>query len=82
MTEVGVLEARNSLSALIKRAESGEEIVITSHGRPTVRLAPVENVPKRGSAEAILAAVASFRSVPLPSEEVEAWIQEERNSWE
>jgi prevent-host-death family protein len=34
MTEVGSFEAKNTLSALLDRAEHGEEIVITRHGRP------------------------------------------------
>jgi len=82
MTEVGVLEARNNLSSLIKRAESGEEIVITSHGRPTVRLDPVEPKPKVGSAEAILAVLDSIPSRNASHEDIEAWINEQRNSWE
>ena len=36
MTEIGVSEARNQLSALLDRVERGEEIVITRHGRPIV----------------------------------------------
>ena len=44
MREVGTLEARNSLSALLKRVEKGEEITITRHGKPIARLVPA--VPK------------------------------------
>lgn len=41
MREVGVLEAKTHLSALIDQVErGGEEIVITRHGRPVARLAP------------------------------------------
>ncbi|MCV0397358.1 MAG: type II toxin-antitoxin system prevent-host-death family antitoxin [Rhizobiaceae bacterium] len=38
MREVGVLEARNSLSALLERVEKGEEFTITRHGKPVARL--------------------------------------------
>jgi len=32
--QVAVRELKNQLSELLKRAEAGEEIVVTSHGRP------------------------------------------------
>ena len=38
---VGVFEAKNRLSELMERAAQGEEVVITKHGRPAVRLTPV-----------------------------------------
>jgi prevent-host-death family protein len=40
MREVGTLEARNSLSALLEQVEKGEEITITRHGKPVARLVP------------------------------------------
>ncbi|MEQ1949907.1 type II toxin-antitoxin system prevent-host-death family antitoxin [Mesorhizobium sp. CN2-181] len=42
MREVGTLEARNSLSALLELVEHGEEITITRHGRPVARLVPAQ----------------------------------------
>jgi prevent-host-death family protein len=42
MREVALYEAKNKLSALVAEVEeSGEEIVITRHGKPAARLAPV-----------------------------------------
>jgi len=38
--EVGAFEAKNTLGSLLDRVESGEEIVITRHGRPVARLVP------------------------------------------
>lgn len=39
MREVGVLEAKTNLSALLDSVErGGEEIVITRHGKPVARL--------------------------------------------
>ena len=35
-------EAKTNLSKLVKRAESGEDIVIARNGKPAVRLVPVE----------------------------------------
>jgi prevent-host-death family protein len=40
--EVGVLEAKNRLSELLDRAERGEFVTITRHGRPVVSLTPVQ----------------------------------------
>jgi prevent-host-death family protein len=41
MTEVGVHEAKTHLSRLLRRVAAGEEIVITSGGRPAARLVPI-----------------------------------------
>jgi prevent-host-death family protein len=40
MTEVGVHEAKTHLSRLLRRVAAGEEIIITSGGRPAARLVP------------------------------------------
>lgn len=47
MFSVNVLQARSSLSRLVKAIEHGEEreIVITRYGRPAAKLVPVETVP-------------------------------------
>ena len=38
MIEVGTYEAKARLSELIDKAEAGETVVITRHGKPVVRL--------------------------------------------
>ena len=40
MREIGAFEAKNTLGALLDRVESGEEIVITRHGKAVARLVP------------------------------------------
>lgn len=40
MIEVGTYEAKARLSELIDKAEAGETVVITRHGRPVARLVP------------------------------------------
>jgi prevent-host-death family protein len=41
MREVGVLEAKTRLSALLDEIErTGEPVVITRHGKPVARLSP------------------------------------------
>jgi len=82
MAEVGVMEARNNLSGLIKRALAGEEVVITARGRPQVRLDPIEAKPRAGSAAAILAVVRTFPPSRSTAADIDDSIQRERNSWE
>lgn len=50
---VGAFEAKTHLSALLDRVERGEEILITKHGRPVARLAPVGPVPSADARQAI-----------------------------
>lgn len=47
--EIGAFEAKNTLGTLLDRVESGEEIVITRHGRAVARLVP--NLPRIDSQE-------------------------------
>jgi prevent-host-death family protein len=47
MTTINVYAAKTSFSSLIDRAEAGEEIVITRHGRPVARLVSVHDAKKR-----------------------------------
>lgn len=39
-TVVGAFEAKTHLAALLDKVESGEEVVITRHGRRVARLVP------------------------------------------
>ncbi|MDO5057542.1 MAG: type II toxin-antitoxin system prevent-host-death family antitoxin [Lautropia sp.] len=41
MQIVNMLEAKSSLSRLVKAVEEGQEIIIARHGRPAARLVPV-----------------------------------------
>ena len=43
MTEIGAFEAKNKLSELLDRVESGEEVVITRRGQPVAKLVPVDS---------------------------------------
>jgi prevent-host-death family protein len=44
MTQVGAFEAKTHFSSLLDRAERGEQITITKHGRPVARLVPVAEI--------------------------------------
>lgn len=43
--EISVTEAKGQLTELVRRAEGGDEIILTRHGQPVVRLAPIVAVP-------------------------------------
>lgn len=47
MVTVGVHEAKTTLSRLLRRAASGEEVVITRGGEPVARLVPVRRAGHR-----------------------------------
>ena len=47
MTAVGVHEAKTQLSRLLRRVAAGEEIIITSGGRPTARLVRFDTDSRR-----------------------------------
>lgn len=71
MPVVNVHEAKTHLSALIARAEAGEDIVIARAGKPVLRLVPVET-PRRVFGGLHLDVPDDF-DTPLPEDELGAW---------
>jgi prevent-host-death family protein len=55
--QVSVSDAKGQLTDLVRRAEAGEEIVLTRHGHAAVRLVPIKAVHDRPSRRALLEAV-------------------------
>lgn len=53
---ISVTEAKGQLTELVRRAEAGDEVVLTRHGHAAVRLVPVKAVPDRKSRRALLEA--------------------------
>ena len=45
--QVNVHEAKTRLSALIQKAEQGEDVIIARDGKPAVRLTPITTQPKK-----------------------------------
>mgnify|MGYP001813507553 FL=1 len=72
MTEVGVHEAKTHLSRLLRRVAAGEQIIITSGGRPAARLVPFERSESRelGFDAGLLTIPEDFDD-PLPPELLE-----------
>jgi prevent-host-death family protein len=44
--KVAVSEAKGQLTELVRRAEAGEDVVLTRHGHPVARLVPAAAKPK------------------------------------
>ncbi len=83
---VNIFEARNKLSGLVRAAAEGEEVVIANRGKPVARLVPIaENAGGSGDVEEFFA---WLDANPLPAhlgrsaEEIDAYIEEERASWD
>jgi prevent-host-death family protein len=54
---IPVSEAKGQLSKLVKHAEAGDEVVLTRHGQPAVRLVPIRPTPNLGARRKLLEAV-------------------------
>ena len=50
MRTVGVAELKASLSETLARVKGGEEIVVTEHGRPIAKIAPLSTATPIGAA--------------------------------
>ena len=56
--QISVTEAKGQLTELVRRAEAGDEVVLTRHGQATVKLVPM----RRPDADARRAVVARMRA--------------------
>lgn len=68
--QVSVTEAKGQLTELVRRAEAGEEVVLTRHGVAAVRLVPARPPRDRHSRRLLLASVraaAADRATAGPS---------------
>jgi prevent-host-death family protein len=87
--QVNIFEAKNRLSQLIKSVQAGEEVVIANRGEPVARLVPAREISSAtsgtGNARVILHWLEHY---PLPdyarrsTEEIDAAIEQERQSWD
>ena len=63
---ISVSEAKAQLTELVRRAEAGEDIVLTRHGRAAIRFAPLTPMKSRAERERIIEAIVA--GCPLPAE--------------
>ncbi|HLY44649.1 MAG TPA: type II toxin-antitoxin system Phd/YefM family antitoxin [Stellaceae bacterium] len=65
---ISVTDAKAQLTELVRRAENGDEVILTRHGHPAARLVPVKATPDRKARRALLEEVqASAKPSPGPS---------------
>jgi prevent-host-death family protein len=55
--QISVTEAKGQLTELVRRAEAGDEVILTRHGQATVRLVAVKPLPDRKRRRQLLDAV-------------------------
>jgi prevent-host-death family protein len=53
---VSVTDAKGQLTELVRRAEAGDEIILTRHGHAAVRLVPLKRAPDAKARRALLEA--------------------------
>ncbi|MBB3138264.1 prevent-host-death family protein [Rhizobium pisi] len=54
---VSVTDAKGQLTELVRRAEAGDEVILTRHGHAAVKLVPVKPAPDRKSRRALMEVV-------------------------
>jgi prevent-host-death family protein len=54
--QISVTEAKGLLTEFVRRAEAGDEVVLTRHGHPAVRLVPVTPVATAEGRRALIKA--------------------------
>ncbi|MDB5687602.1 MAG: hypothetical protein JWR77_2191 [Rhizorhabdus sp.] len=59
---VSVSDAKGQLTELVRRAEAGDDIVLTRHGHAAVRLVPVVSTPDRDARKIVLEAARASAS--------------------
>lgn len=67
---ISVTDAKGQLTELVRRAQAGDEVILTRHGHAVARLAPVKLTPDRTSRRTLLAEVrasAAMKAADGPS---------------
>jgi prevent-host-death family protein len=55
--KISVTEAKGQLTELVRRAEAGDEIVLTRHGHPVARLTPIRAMTDQADRKALLSRI-------------------------
>ena len=68
--QISVTDAKGQLTELVRRAEAGDEVILTRHGQAAVRLVPIRAAPDAMTRRTILQAIrdaARSKALPGPS---------------
>jgi len=55
--DISVSDAKAKLTDLVRRAEAGDEVILTRHGRPAAKIVPIAPIVSREEKEALLDAL-------------------------
>ncbi len=61
-----VTKAKAKLTELIKRAEAGEEVILTRHGHDVVRLVALRSAPRADDRKSVIARVRESAARKMP----------------
>lgn len=65
--DISVTNAKAHLTELVRRAESGDEVILTRHGKPAARIVPVTAPPDESARRALIASIqAAARHATIP----------------
>lgn len=67
--QISVTDAKSQLTELVRRAEAGDEVILTRHGQPAARIVPIKPAQDRKSRLAIIEALrkaAREKALPGP----------------
>jgi prevent-host-death family protein len=67
---ISVTDAKGQLTDLVRRAEAGDEVILTRHGQPAVRLVPVKSMPDPKARRKLLETIrksGTARAMPGPA---------------
>ncbi|WP_235528820.1 type II toxin-antitoxin system Phd/YefM family antitoxin [Phenylobacterium sp. Root77] len=54
VVQISVSDAKAQLTDLVRRAEAGDDVVLTRHGRPTARLVAIKAVGDRAARRQVM----------------------------
>lgn len=82
--QINILESRNRLSQLVRRAQQGEEVIIANRGVPVVKMVPIRSdvVTAKGDILAWLQSHPLPASARRPHDEIERGLARERDAWD
>lgn len=61
--EISVTEAKRQLTDLIRRAEAGDDVILTRHGKAVVRLVPIKAATSPAACRKLLGTMRANASV-------------------
>lgn len=67
---ISVTDAKGQLTRLVRRAQAGDEVVLTRHGQPAVRLVPIRDAAEVSSRRELIEQLrrsAASKALPGPS---------------